>query len=431
MIGLLSATLAFLPFQPAADLRGWKFLDDQSKRAFRFFIERTHPVSGLTKDRSHNFNEIDSADHVVASVASTGYALAAYGIGAQRGWIDRKDAIEKSMRTLEFLVRRTTRYRGWFYHWLHWETGQREWKSEISTIDSALLFCGMIVAERSLKDRKLTALTNKILKEVDWRDMLTDGGSKPDSLTISHGWRPEEGYLKNRWHDYSEQSMLYIMAMGADPAFPEQSWDKLERKVVTEYGLSGITGGPLFMHQMSHGYIDFKGKRDRLGFDYWVSSRNLTLIQREYGSRNPKNFAGYSQNIWGLSACDIPTGYGAQGFPSWGGDIGTVAAPAAVASVLFTPQESMAAAEAFLAQYPQAYGRYGFSSGISPKDKWHSDDAIGIDQGQLMVCIESARDGLPQKLFMSHPIVKKGLQRAGLRKTQEGAAETRALQKIR
>jgi hypothetical protein len=176
---------------------------------------------------------------------------------------------------------------------------------------------------------------------------------------------------------------------------------------------------------MSQIFFDFKNKRDVLGIDYWANSRVVTLLQRRYGKENPKRFKGYSDTLWGLSACDIPTGYGAQGFPGWGDDNGTLAPPAAIASVMFTPTESIQAAESFLKTYPKCYGRYGFAGGINATKDWIAPYAIGIDIGQMMLGIENARDGLPNRLFMQHPLVKRGMERAGFKVTQEGPTEAR------
>ena len=270
-------------------------------------------------------------------------------------------------------------------------------------------------------------MTNKIMGDIDWKYFLTNDGRKPEKRIFSMGYR--DGFLDSDWGEYSENAMIYLLALGSDKKLPEKIWTSFERKKVTEYGKTGLSGGPLFMHQMSQIFFDFKGKRDGLGIDYWANSRLITLLQQEYCTKNPKGFKGYSKNIWGLSACDVPDGYGAQGFPpgylGQENDNGTLAPPCALASMMFTPIESMAAAEAFYNQYRSSYGRFGFSSGINPTKDWHSKDMIGIDQGQMMLGIENARDGWPNKTFMSHPIAELGMIRAGFRKTNEGPVETR------
>jgi hypothetical protein len=178
---------------------------------------------------------------------------------------------------------------------------------------------------------------------------------------------------------------------------------------------------------MSHIFFDFKGKRDMLGYDYWVSSRNNTLAQIGYANANPKKFKGYGGGIWGLSACDVPDGYGAQGlFAGWE-DNGTLAPPCAVASMMFTPKESLASAEAYVRYYPETYGKYSFVTGFNPSKRWVSKDMIGIDHGQMQLGIENARDGFPNRAFMTSPQVQRGMARAGFRITNEGAIEKRPL----
>ena len=421
------AFLALLSFSRSShqELNGWKLLDDASHRAFNYFVEQSNPKTGLTKDRSTNFGEHD--DRVVASIAATGFALSAYSVGVHRGWMLRDEAVKRAIKTVQHILDLVPRDHGWLCHWVNWESGKREWKSEISTIDSAIFWSGLLLAERGLQDPELTRLTNLVLAEIDWKYFLTNGGSVPTKLTFSMGFRDK--FLDSEWSQYSENAMLSLLALGTDPGVPSKTWESLERKRVTEFGKTGISGGPLFMHQLSHVFFDFSGKRDRLGIDYWANSRLMTLLQREYCSANPSHRRGYSPDIWGLSACDIPNGYGAQGFPAGylGSNFenGTLAAPAALASMMFAAKESMAAAEAFYGQFRSAYGRYGFSSGINPGTDWHSQDVIGIDQGQMMLGIENARDGWPNKVFMSHPIAALGMKRAGFRVTNEGLLESR------
>lgn len=416
---------------PAPELKGWTLLDDASRRAFNFFVERTHPVTGFTKDRSSNFTEKDDPGHVVASVASIGFTLSAYGVGAHRGWMSREVAVRKARNTVRHMIELAPKSHGWYYHWLNWETGKIEWNSEVSTIDSAIFWSGLILCEQALKDPQLTRMTNKILGDIDWKYMRTNGGTKPEKLTYTMGFRDK--FLDAEWSEYSENAMIYLLGLGIDPATPTSTWTAFQRKKVTEFGKTGLTGGPLFMHQMSQVFFDFKGKRDSLGIDYWANSRLMTQLQIQYCTANPKKFKGYSSTIWGLSACDVPEGYGAQGFPPGylgdNFDNGTLAPPSALASMMFTPKESMAAVEAFYTRYRSSYGRYGFSSGINPTKDWHSKDMIGIDQGQMMLGIENARDGWPNKTFMKHPLVQLGMKRAGFKMTKEGPVEIRAVLK--
>jgi len=399
-------------------------IDDVSHRAFNFFWEQSSPDTGFALDRANNTSEKPRKDYV-ASVASTGFAMAACAVGAERKWVDKKKALERVRLTLKSLEEKTPRTHGWFYHFIDWKTGERQWKCEVSSIDTSICMSGMIVAERYFKDPEITQRADRILNAIDWKWMLTDGGANPSEKSFAMGYHPESGFIGARWDGYSEHPQLYVQAYGLYKAMPADSWDSLKREKVTYKGLNLLVGGPLFIHQMSHVFIDFKGMRDRGGYDYWISTRNAILANRAYCNENPKGFSGYSNDIWGLSACDGPDGYNAFGAPGWISDNGTLAPAAAVAGIMFTPRESIAALKAFRSKYPASYGRYGFVTGLNPTRKWQSDDVIGIDLGQLLLAVENFRDGLPQRLFMSHPIVIAGLKKAGFAVTDEGSPSKR------
>lgn len=420
---IAAAVLALQHPSQLATRSDWKILDDLSQRAVRFFCDNSNPATGLTKDRAANLKPSDKYD--VASIASTGYALSAYSIASKRGWLSRKDALARVKKTLHTLDTGVQKEHGWFYHFMDWGTGKRVWNSEISSVDSSILFAGMLVAKQAFHDPGVTALTDRLLSQVDWKWMLTSGGKEPNSVAFCHGWRPESGFLPYHWSDYSEQSMMYFQAYGAYSKMPAESWAKINRRIADYKGRKQLSGGELFMHQMSHGYFDFSGRRDRLGYDYWVSSRNMTLTNRQYAMDNPKGHKGYSSDIWGFSASDTPTGYG--GNTPWNNDDGTVVPTGAIASLAFTPKESLSAARAFKKEFPQAYGRYGFSNGINPDKDWADPDVIGIDLGMMLLMIENFRDGLVWKLSMSDPINAKGFAKAGFHKTSEGPLESRAL----
>ena len=409
----------------AQSLSGQALLDDLSKRAVRYFWEQTDPTTGLCRDRGPNTPGGKENNANISSIASTGYALAAYAIGAERGWLKRADVLPRARLTLETVLTKLQGHKGWYYHFVDWKTGNREWNSELSSIDSALLFTGMVVAERGLKDAEYSKLCQKVLDRIDWKWMLTDGGAKPESLSFTMGWKPDSGFLGARWSSFDELMFLYVMAYAFWPEMPEGAWADWKRPLVEYKGLQMLVGGPLFMHQMSQGFFDFKGYRDKLGYDYWVEGRNATLGNRLYCIENPKGFKGYGPDIWGLSACDVPGGYGAKGAPGWIDDDGTLAPACAVASVIYTPDLSKRAAEAFRQKYPASYGQYGFASGINPTKDWTGPDVIGIDLGQMLLNIENARDGLPNRWMMGHPKVQAAYRKIGLVKTSEGPFEKR------
>lgn len=402
-------------------------LDDLSKRAVRFFWEQTEPTTGLTRDRGPNKPGGKENNGNICSIASTGYALASYPIGINRGWLKRDETLKRARLTLNTVLTKLEGHKGWYFHFIDWKTGKREWNCELSSIDSGLLFTGMVMAERGLKDPEFSRLTQQVLDRIDWKFFLTEDGKKPDGIFFNMGWKPESGFLAHRWESFNELMFLYLLAYSYYPNMPARSWQEWKRPEIEYNGLKMLVGGPLFLHQMSQGFFDFKSYRDPLGYDYWIEGLNATHGNRNYCMENPKGMKGYSADIWGLSACDIPTGYGAKGAPGWIDDDGTLAPAAAVASVIYTPELSVRAAEAFKAKYPESFGQYGFTTGLNPTKDWQSPDVIGIDIGQMMLNIENYRDGLPHRWMMSNPKVQAAYRKIGLRKTAEGDVLKRPL----
>lgn len=428
---MLATLLALTIASPGAPTRAYPdILDDLSQRAVRYFWEQSDSETGLTRDRGPNKKGGKENNPEISSIAATGYALAAYAIGAERGWLPRKEVVDRACTTLRTVLTKVEGSHGWYFHFVDRRTGKRAWDSELSSIDSGLLFAGMLVAERGLKDAAFSKLSQQVLDRIDWHWMMTDDGWKPESMTFCHGWKPEGGFLSSRWNSFSEHMYLYVLGYAMWPDMPKGSWAAWDRPSVQYKGRDLITGGPLFMHQMSQGFIDFRGYRDPQGYDYFVEARNATLANRAYCIENPKGFEGYGPDIWGLSACDKPDGYGAQGAPGWIEDNGTLAPAAAVASMPFTPEESLAAAQAFRSRYPESYGQYGFASGINPSQKWTGPDVIGIDLGQMLLNLENARDGLPHRWMMSHPLVQAGFRKIGFVLTDEGPLSHRVLRKV-
>ncbi len=406
-------------------LRGKALIDDLSKRAVQYFWDETPADTGYTRDRAPNYDGARNNGDI-SSVAAIGYALSAYAIGAERGWINKEEARKRTILTLKNIPK-IEGHMGWYYHFINIKTGKREWNCELSSIDSGLMFLGIVFAEAAWKDPEITKLSMDILSKPNWEWFMTDGMKKQNSLTISMGWSPTNGFLDARWDGYYEQMAFYIVGMGLD-GLPANSWAAFKRGPRYVYkDIEILHGAALFIHQMSQAYIDFKGKRDYLGYDYWVSGRNMTLANRLYCIDNPQKFKGYGPDIWGLSACDIPGGYGAPGAPGAIWDNGVLAPAAAVASIMYTPDLSMRAADAFVTQFPGSYGRYGFTTGMSPHEDWRSPDVIGIDIGQMMLAIENWRDGYAWKVMNSSKIIQRGMAKAGLRKTSEGPVEGRKL----
>ncbi len=405
-----------------------------------YFWENANPNNGLVKDRAFNSDRRDFTARpgqvaVVASIAATGYGLDAYAIGVHRGWLKRDEATARVRKTLRFLKDHGLKEHGWFYHFLDWDKNQRIWNTEASTIDTGLLVMGILMCQSTFEDPEIQSLSRSIVADIDWNWMRTDGGRKGSEFNICMGWHPENGddkggFIDGRWNQYWENPFLDILAVGASEDVPAETWTAFYRRLLTYKGRTFITGGPLFLHEMPYAFIDFKGKRDKLGFDYWISSRNAVLATRQYCIDNPKHFKGYGPDAWGLNACDIPDGYTACAAFGPGEDNGTLMPSSAVGAVNFCPKESIAAAAYFKKTYPKAWGRYGFANALNPTKDWIDPDVIGIDLGMVMLGIENYRDHLPHRLIAKSPIIQRGLQRAGIHDTAEGPIEDRFLQTL-
>jgi len=397
----------------SAKLEGEALLEDLQHRAVTFFWKESNPRTGYTKDRASNVADHD--EYNVASCAATGFALAAYTIGAERKWLDRKLALERTRLVLRSLLTKYPQEHGWLYHFVDWETGARMWNSESSSIDTSICLAGIIVARQYWKDPQITADADAFMKRMDWKWMMTDGGKKPMEGIFSMGWKPEEGFIESRWRGYSEEKMLYLQAYGIDPSLNAWGFDLNERQLEIYKGIQYIHGGPLFIHQMSESFYSFSDMRDRRGYSYWVSSRNAARANRQYCIDNPKAFKAYGKDFWGLSACDGPDGYNAFGAPGWINDDGTITPTSAVATMPFLPAESLSFAQAMRRDHPNAWGRYGFPNGYNPSRNYTDPDVIGIDLGMMLLGIENARTGMIWKLSKSFPPIKRGYDRMGFR----------------
>lgn len=412
--------------------QGEALLTELSRKSVEYFWNETHQQTGFTRDRAPNYPGAARENENISSIAATGYGLSAYCIGVDRGWLNKTEAKKRTVLTLNNVLTTLQGNKGWYYHFVDWGTGKREWNSELSSIDSGLLFAGVEMARGYWNDPEVSKLCDEIMDRVDWHWFLTDGGQKINSLTFSMGWSPEGEFLESRWDGFYESMFLYVIALGNDETLEPEIWTSFRRSRFKWQNIELLHGASLFIHQMSQAYLPMKGQRDVLGYDYWVEGRNMTLANRLYCKMNPKGFKAYSQDIWGLSACDIPGGYGAPGAPVINGepfDNGTLAPAAAVASVMYTPSLSIRAAEAYVEELPESYGRYGFTTGINPTESWKSTHVIGIDIGQMMLAIEAHQNGKPYKWMMSNPRIARGMKRAGFHETSEGALETRPLYK--
>ena len=416
-----------------------QLLDQLQRETLRYFLKEANPRNGLVPD--------NTGQESPSSITAVGFALAAYAVAVERGVMTRSEAIDRTLATLTFLWNSpqseagdATGYRGFFYHFLDMETGRRASKSELSTIDTTFLLAGALTAaayfDRATSDEtEIRVLADALYRRVDWQWAQNDG------LAVAHGWTPERGFLRYRWEGYSEALLLYVLGLGSPthplPAASYTAWTKTYRWKKL-YGYEFVYAGPLFIHQLSHVWIDFLGIQDEYmrdrGIDYSENSRRATLVQQRYAIRNPRRFNAYSDLCWGITASDGPGpatrridgverrffDYRARGIP-YGPDDGTVAPWAVVASLPFAAEIVLPTIRHFLNVYPEMVGDYGlmcslnltFPNGANDTEGWRSTGFYGLDQGPIILMIENYRSGSPWRWMKRCPYVVEGLRRAG------------------
>lgn len=404
------------------------FLEDLSRRSFSFFWEQADPKTGLVSDRARANGKPYEEDHNsrnIASSAATGFGLTALCIAAERGWMDRQAARERVLTTLRFYAERSPHEHGWFYHFVDRETGERRWQSEISTIDTALLLGGVLTARQYFRqDPDIVRLATLIYERVDFPWMLAG-----DSLLISMGWRPETGFIKHTWNHYSEHTMLQLLAIGS-PTHPIKpgAWMAWQRLRLTYAGYTYLTflHAPLFIHQYSQAWVDYRGQEERWYpyTNYFENSVKATLAHREFCMSLSGKFPGYSENVWGITASDSANGYRAWGGPPPTPDIdGTVVPCAAAGSLMFTPEITLAALKAMYKRWgDRIYDRYGFVDAFNPNNGWVNPDVIGIDLGITILSAENLRTGNVWRWFMRNTEISRAMRLAGFRKVRRRMA---------
>ncbi len=404
----------------ASALTDSQLLDTLQHTAFNYFWFEANTANGLIKDRS----TASSA----GSIASTGFGLTAIGIGIDHGWISRTSGRDRSLTTLKTFWQQpqgsgTTGmigYHGWFYHFLDMNSATRSGTSELSSIDTGLLLAGILYARQYFDGTDsleivLRAYADSIVNRVDW-NWMTYG---QNSLTM--GWTPESGFITNRWSGYNEAMILLIEGIGASSKpLPYQVWNNWMSSYSwqTLYGYSFITFPPLFGHQYTHCWIDFRNIADYYtklqGITYFENSRRATLANRSYCAANPGHYAGYSDSVWGLTACDGPSGYRARGAPPGQSDDGTIAPTAAAGSIPFTPVESITALQSMYIKYgAQLWGQYGLKDAFNINQNWFDTDYIGIDEGPIIIMIENYRTQAVWNRLMKNSVIQSGLAKAG------------------
>jgi hypothetical protein len=387
------------------------FLEDIQQRAVQYFVEQTDLDSGLTRDRA----PADGGESAFpASIAASGFALTSWCIADARGWLPPGESRERALRTLKFVAENVAHEHGWLYHFVYVHTGERAWRSEASTIDTALFLKGALCAREYFDDPEIRKYVDFIYGRIDWQWAMNGG------TTLTHGWKPESGFIPWRWDRYSELLGLYLLGIGAPAhALPPESWNAWRREPIVSYaGRSFVDCGPLFTHQYAHAWFDFREQRDE-HIDYWRNSIEATLAQREWSADQVGRFPRWSENLWGLTASDSARGYVAWGGPNGSAAKmadGTVVPCAPGGSLPFAPRECLAA----LRQMREVGGekvwrRYGFVDAFNPQTGWTSPDVIGIDVGITLLMAENLRSGLVWRVFMQSPEVRLGMWLAGFR----------------
>jgi hypothetical protein len=418
-----------------------QMLDALQRTAFDYFVRQTQAHNGLVADTSRPGSP--------ASIAVVGFALSTYPVAVERGWIARDDAVQRVLTTLRFFIGSdqsgavsSTGCHGFYFHFLDVQTGRRAWQSELSSIDTALLIVGMLTAGAYFSaltpaETDLRQLAKVLYERVDWH------WAEHDDDAVALGWKPECGFLNYGWQGYNEALVLYALGMGSSThpltAASFEAWT-VTYQWENLYGIDFLVGGPLFVHEFSHAWIDFRGLRDRFmrekNCDYFENSRRATQVQRQYAIRNPRCFAGYGQDCWGLSAGDGPSvppqrvagrqqafyGYAARGVP-WGPDDGTITGSSVVASLVFAPDIALPALRLMFNRPTGGKGRSVHASGFNAtagadvteggNAGWISEGEFGLDQGMIVLMIENFRSGLLWRLTRNIPYLRAGLKRAG------------------
>ncbi len=415
-----------------------ELLERLQSAAFNYFIAHADPVTALIAD--------SSSAGAAASIAATGFGLSCYPIAVERGWLTRARALELVLQTLRFFHaseqskgEAATGHRGFYYHFLDMHSGKRAHDCELSTIDTAMLLGGMLVAAQYFDrddalEREVRSLTNTLVERVDWAWTLDDNGE------INQAWMPADGFHKADWAGYTEALLMYTLgAASTAHAIPKSTYEQDTERYHWHHnaGLEWIHAKPLFIHLFPQAWLDLRGLQDGFisrfaDFDYFENTRRAIHVQHDYAQLNPFNFVGYGGDIWGLSACQGPSGtlrmrnhqhrtflgYAARGVTA-GPDDGTLVPWAAATCMAHLPDLALPGVQAMLKTYPRALRDGRFVGAINPSlpgdgpEGWIAPSCFGLDQGLVVMMIENARSGLIWKLTRNSPVIRQGLQKLG------------------
>ena len=404
---LLVQTPGGAPFQGTDE----QLLDEVQKGSFQFFWKETNPKTGQVKDRAF-LNGNDTRK--MASIAATGFGLTALCIGDVRGYAAHPDILERARVTLRFLANQMPTVHGFYYHFVDMDTGQRWEKCELSSIDTSLLLCGILTARAYFHDAEIQDLATKIYNRVEWPWMLNGGP------TFSMGWMPESGFLAARWEHYCELMMIYLLAIGSPTnPVPADTWKAWKRPTITYQGITYISGNdPIFTHQYSQAWYDFRNKRDAFA-NYFDNSILATKAHKLFCLSLRSEFPDYSEDLWGISASDYKDGYTAWGGPPRQGPIdGSIVPCATGGSLPFLFSDCIRVLRTIRGLYaPKAWGLYSYVDAFNPLTSWYDTDVLGIDLGITMVMAENYRTGLVWNTFMKNPEAGSAMKKVGFQPT--------------
>jgi hypothetical protein len=385
------------------------FLEELEKANFQFFWEQADAGSGLVKDRCHVLSTDAS---IVASIAATGFGLTALCIGEKRGYVSTSEARHRVLTTLRFLWQLMPNHRGFFFHFANMKTGERIWDSEVSSIDTAILVCGVLTCRQHFKSAEIAWLSYAILNRIEWTWLAED------TTLLQHGWVPGAGFLPYRWDYYSELMMMYLIGMGSSShSLPPAAWNAWKRVTFDYEGLRYIGSyAPLFTHQYSQAWFDLRNKRDSYA-NYFQNSTIATEAHRRFCLELGKRFPDYSDDLWGITSSDSDHGYVTWGGPPEIGPIdGTVVPSAAAGSLPFLPEATLRVLKNMKKRYgDRCWCPYGFVNSFNPVKNWYDADVVGIDTGITMIMAENLRTGFVWETFMKNPEAQRGLERAGFK----------------
>jgi hypothetical protein len=374
-----------------------QFLDEIERAIFLYFWEQASAATGQVKDRAF---AAGNDTRTVSSIAATGFGLTALCIADQRGYRASTDIVTRVQATLTFVLSQLPGQNGFFYHFVDMNTGVRAFNSEVSSIDTAILLCGILTCRQHFQDPQITDLATQIYQRVNWPWML-NGGS-----TFSMGWTPENGFISTRWDTYSELMMLYLLAIGASVnPIPASAWQAFARPTLTYQGLTYITNtsAPLFIHQYSHAWFDFRNLQDAHA-NYFNNSVAATQAHKRFCLSLAGQFSDYANNLWGITASDSVGGYVVWGGPPSLGPIdGSIVPCAAGGSIPFVPSDCIAVLRNIQSEFPKSWQRYSFVDAFNPVTGWYDTDVIGINLGVMMLMAENQRSGFVWQTFMKIP----------------------------